>query len=170
MNLLNLIETMQANPTAELVVTMAPGHPAYLRDSINREKFLDGPFEQDDYQPLIDSGKLVGSEELCSVFVLATAATPLDLTSCDLSHIYTAEQNKLIAELKARPGARGKGGHTSEEHHWITEYSAAQMRMNLYFRFFSAGVVVGCVSGVIGFALKDNIIGWVQNFLAHIKN
>jgi len=33
----SLLAVMQANPTAELVVTMDSGHPAYLRDSTNRE-------------------------------------------------------------------------------------------------------------------------------------
>lgn len=72
---MKLIERMQDNPTAELWVRVDPSHPAYLRDSINREKFIDGPFERDEYQPLIDSGELVESGEFCSVFVLASAAT-----------------------------------------------------------------------------------------------
>lgn len=102
MNLLNLIETMQANPTAELVVTMDPGHPAYLRDSTKREKFLDGPFEQDEYQPLIDSGELVGSEEFCSVFVLATAATPPDFTEIDFS---PANSARVLEIMRKNPGS-----------------------------------------------------------------
>jgi len=95
---MNLIESMQANPTAELVVTMDPGHPAYLRDSTNREKFLDGPFEHEDYQPLIDSGQLVESDEFCGVFVLSAAATPPDFSGCDLGKIYT--KGDKVMELK----------------------------------------------------------------------
>lgn len=92
----SLLAVMQANPTAELVVTMDPGHPAYLRDSTNREKFFDGPFEQDVYQPLIDSGELVDSEEFCSVFVLATAATPPDFSELNFDNHSYAHVLKMM--------------------------------------------------------------------------
>lgn len=94
---MNLLVFMQTNPTAELVVTMDPSHPGYLRDSVNREKLLVGPFEQDDYRPLIDAGQLVESEEFCSVFVLATAATPPDFTGCDFSQ--TVEEQSEIPPM-----------------------------------------------------------------------
>jgi len=55
----------------------------------------------------------------------------------------------------------------SEAHGWVTECSAAQVRMHFYARIFTAGAVVG---GVVGFALKDNIVVWVQTLLAQIKN
>lgn len=137
---MNLIETLQANPPAELVITIDPGHPAYLRDSVNREKFLDGPFEQDEYQPLIDAGQLVESEEFCSVFVLATSAMPPVFSGCDLGQISTGDQ---------KPKAE------KEFHGFITEYSAAQFRARLYARCFTTGGIVGAAGG---FLLKEKII------------
>lgn len=97
---MNLVETMQANPTAELVVTMDPGHPAYLRDSVNREKFLDGPFEPPDYQPLIDDGTLAESPDFCSVFVFNPQ--PPDFSELHFSG-ETPEQ--MLEIMREHPGS-----------------------------------------------------------------
>jgi hypothetical protein len=60
-----LLRVMSEAPERELVITMT--HGAYVRDAMRN--FVAGPFEDDEYQPLIDEGVLIDSEKWCSVFV-----------------------------------------------------------------------------------------------------
>lgn len=82
-----LVIVMAAAPGRELVVTN--NLAGYVRDFSHN--FVAGPFEQEDYQPLIDAGQLVESEEFCSVFVLATTTGPPDFSGCDLGQIQGEE-------------------------------------------------------------------------------
>lgn|GEM_PF-4440944 len=74
-----ILQILTEAPGRELYITIK--HGAYIRDATHT--VIAGPFEEDDYQPLIDSGQLEESITFCSSFVLPAESNPPDYSDRD---------------------------------------------------------------------------------------
>lgn len=82
-----ILQILAETPGRELYITIK--HGAYIRDATHT--VIAGPFEEDEYQPLIDSGQLEESITFCSSFVLPAGSTPPDYSDRDFSDLSKTE-------------------------------------------------------------------------------
>ena len=82
-----ILQILAEAPGRELYITIR--HGAYIRDATHT--IIAGPFEEDEYQPLIDSGQLEESITFCSSFVLPAGLTPPDYSDRDFSNFPKTE-------------------------------------------------------------------------------
>jgi len=61
-----ILQVLTEAPGREFYVSIRSG--GYVTDHLHN--ILAGPYEEDEYQPLIDAGKLVESKLFCSVYLL----------------------------------------------------------------------------------------------------